>query len=351
MKQAFRLAAAAAFAWQFGSAAFAQAPAKPDVIRLDPALDGLISVDAKLETLATGFGFGEGIVWAPQGKSGYLLISDMPANVIYKITPQGKTSVFMEHAGYQKYDIWRVGFEQTNGRSPDDPKFEKFFMIGSNGLTLDRQGRLIIASWAGRSIDRIEKNGKRTVLTDNFEGKRFNGTNDVIVKKNGTIYFTDGFGGLRGREKNPDKGIQFQGLFMLKDGKTTRFAPEIETPNGLALSPDEKILYVNGSGAKYVKAYDVMPDDTLANGRMFIDMSTEKTPGITDGMKVDTKGNVWESGNGGIWILSPQGKHLGTILTPELVANLEFGDADHKTVYIVARQSVYKIRANVAGIP
>ena len=138
---------------------------------------------------------------------------------------------------------------------------------------------------------------------------------------------------------------------MLKNGKVTRIAEDIATPNGLALSPDEKIFYANGSGAKYVRAYDVLPDDTVTNSRMLIDISGDKTPGITDGMKVDTKGNVWESAAGGIWIISPEGKHLGTIFTPELVANLDFGDVDHKTLYIAARQSVYKIRLNVAGIP
>src|SRR5258708_1830709 len=178
-------------------------------------------------------------------------------------------------------------------------------MIGSNGLALDQQGRLIIATWAGRSIDRIEKNGKRTVLADRFEGRQFNGPNDVIVKRNGTIYFTDTYGGLRPREKDPRKGLDFHGLYMIKSGTANRF----------------------------------------------IDISGDPTPGITDGLKVDVKGNVWESAAGGVWIVSPEGKHLGTILTPELVANVEFGDPDHKTLYIAARTSVYKIRVNIAGIP
>ena len=138
---------------------------------------------------------------------------------------------------------------------------------------------------------------------------------------------------------------------MVKDGKVTRIADDIANPNGLSLSPDEKTFYANGSAAKFVRAYDVQPDDNVTNSRMLIDMSDDKTPGITDGMKVDTKGNIWESGPGGIWIVSPQGKHLGTIFTPKLVGNLEFGDADHKTLYIAARSDVYKIHLNVAGIP
>jgi gluconolactonase len=244
-----------------------------------------------------------------------------------------------------------VGFMQTNGKDRNDPLFEEFPMIGSNGLALDREGRLIIATWAGRSIDRIEKNGKRTVLADRYEGKRFGGTNDVVVKKDGSIYFTDGFGGLRLREKDPRKELDFNGVYMLKNGKVTRVITDIPNTNGLAFSPDEKYLYANGSRDKFVKRYDVQPDGTLSNGMMFIDISKDSTPGITDGMRVDSKGNLYETAAGGVWIISPEGKHLGTILTPELAANVEFGDADRKTLYIAARTSIYKIRVNTPGIP
>jgi len=144
--------------------------------------------------------------------------------------------------------------------------------------------------------------------------------------------------------------LDFAGIFMWKDGKVTLAIKDIPTPNGLAFSPDEKYLYANGSQNKYVRRYDVQPDDTLTNSQMFIDMSSDPAGGITDGMKVDTKGNVWESGPRGIWIMSPEGKHLGTILTPEFVANLCFGDHDNKTLYIAARTSVYKIRVNIPGI-
>jgi len=322
---------------------------KPTVARLDPALDALVSPEAKLELVKGGFGFTEGIVWVEKGR--YLLFSDIPANVIYKLTPKGEASIYMQRSGYTKPDIWRVGFEQTNGKDPNDPAFEKFYMIGSNGLALDRQGRLVIATWAGRSIDRIEKDGKRTVLADKYEGKQFNGPNDLIVKKNGTIYFTDTFGGLRLREKDPRKGLEVQGVYMIKGGKVTRIIDDIANPNGLALSPDQKVLYANGSRDKYVRRYRVLPDDTVTDSQMFIDISGDKTPGITDGLKVDVDGNVWETAAGGVWIVSPEGKHLGTILTPELAANVEFGDPDHKTLYIAARTSIYRIRVNIAGIP
>jgi len=331
--------------------ASAQKIADKPVVRLDPALDALVSPDAKLELIRGGYGFTEGIVWVPQGKAGYLLLSDMPANVIYKLSTDGKQqSVYLDHSGYTGQDIWRVGFMQTNGKSKDDPLYEEFPMIGSNGLALDRQGRLVIATWAGRGIDRIEKNGKRVTLADRWEGKRFGGTNDLVVKKDGSIYFTDGFGGLRLRDKDPRKEIDSNGVYMLKDGKVTLVIKDIPNTNGLAFSPDEKYLYANGSRDKFIRRYTVQPDGTLTNSEMLIDISKDPTPGITDGMKVDVKGNIYETAAGGVWVISPEGKHLGTILLPELGANVAFGDPDHKTLYIVARTSVYKIRVNIPGI-
>jgi gluconolactonase len=307
----------------------------PVVVKKDPALDALISPDAKLEKIAGGFGFTEGALWVPKGEGGYLLFADMPANVIYQRTPDGEVSIFMEKCGYQQPDIWRVGFIQTNGKKREDAAFEEFPMIGCNGLTLDRQGRLVIATWAGRSIDRIEHNGKRIMLADRWDGKRFGGTNDVIVKKDGTIYFTDGYGGLRLRDKDPKRELD-NGVYMIRNGQVARVIDDIPNTNGVAFSPDEKILYANGSRDRFIKAYDVNTDGTLC---------------ITDGLRVDVNGNLWETGPGGIWVISPQGKHLGTILLPELGANVEFGDADRKTLYIAARTSIYKIRTNIAGIP
>lgn len=328
----------------------ADKPLDKPVVKVDPSFDALVSPDAKMEVIREGYGFTEGVLWNEKGR--FLLVTDMPTNMIYKLSVDGKKqSVFLDHSGYTGPDIWRVGFMQTNGRERSDPRFEEFAMIGSNGMAYDPQGRLVIATWAGRGIDRIEKNGKRVTLTNSIDGKMFNGTNDVIVKKNGTIYFTDGYNGLRGRENDPRKGIDYIALFMWKNGKTSRLTTDLPNTNGLALSPDEKILYANGGRNKIIRAYDVQADDTLVNSRLFFDLSKDTRPGITDGMKVDTKGNVWESGPAGVWVFSPQGKHLGTILVPELVANVEFGDPDHKTLYIAARSSIYKIRVNVPGIP
>lgn len=333
----------------------AQTHGDGSVVALDPALNSLISPDAKLELVKSGFGFTEGINWVQKGKSGYLLFSDIPANMVDKMTSDGQLSVYVDQSGYRGplngYTMLTVGGLQNNGKDRKDPLFREFVLIGSNGLTLDPQGRLVICAFAARSVDRIEKNGKRVVLADNYEGKRFSGPNDVIVKRSGAIYFSDTTSGLRGRDKDPLRELEFQGIFMIKNRKVSLAVKDIPTPNGLAFSPDEKYLYANGSGAKYIRRYDVQPDDTLTNSQLLIDLSADKTPGITDGMRVDSKGNIYSSGPGGVWIISPGGKHLGTILTPEVVANLTFGDADWKTLYMAARTSVYKIRVNTPGQP
>ena len=348
-KFVFALLAASVIA----TSASAQTSSDTSVVRLDPALDALVSPDAKLELVRGDFGFTEGTTWVSEGNSGYLLFSDIPANVIYKMSPDGKDlSVYLERASSDtELHPWRWGFVQNNGKDKSDPKYEEYPLIGANGLALDKQGRLVIATWAGRSIVRVEKDGKRTVLADSYEGKRFGGTNDLTVKKDGAIYFTDTYGGLRLREKDPRKELDFNAVYMWKDGKLTLVVKDVPNTNGLAFSPDEKILYVNGSFDRYVKAYDVNPDGTVGNGRMLIDMHDDPVRGITDGVRVDEKGNLWETGPGGVWIITPEGKHIGTIKTPELSANVEFGDHDHKTLYIAARTGIYKIRLNVAGIP
>jgi gluconolactonase len=332
------------------SFAAAQTASDTAVVRLDPALDALVAADAKVELVKGGFGFTEGPVWVQKGKTGYLLFTDIPGNVIYKLTPDGTASVYLYNAGYNGPDLWRWGGIQNNGFERTDPRFEEFAMIGADGLTLDRQGRVIIAAFAGRSLVRLEPNGKRTVLADSYDGKRFNGPNDVVVKRDGGIYFTDTYGGLRLRDKDPRKGLDYNAVFLWKDGKLTLLISDMPQTNGLAFSPDEKYLYVNGSRGNYVRRYEVRPDDTLANGAMFIDMSKETERGITDGLRVDVRGNLYETGPGGVWIISPEGKHLGTIRAPEQATNVGFGDADRKTLYIAARTSIYKIRVLTPGI-
>jgi gluconolactonase len=330
---------------------------KADVIRLDPALDAIISTDAKLQLMKSGFGFTEGTNWVQNGKTGYLLFSDIPANVVYKMTPDGTVSVYLDRSGYT--GPWN-GFTMmtAGGGTVSGP----FIMIGSDGLTLDREGRLIICAFGDRALVRIEKDGKRTVLADNYEGKGFNGPNDVIVKKDGAIYFSDTYSGLRFHQNDPSKGKELDPhrlpkmvILMIRDGKLKLVIDDLASTNGLALSPDERYLYANSANKIY--RYDVLPDDTVSNRSLLIDLSVDKAPGGTDGMRVDSKGYIYSTGPGGVWIISPEGKHLGTILVPGI--NLTFGDADWKSVYIAARgdrdvagtSSIYKIRVKTPGVP
>jgi gluconolactonase len=332
------------------STAIAHAAGDNAVVRLDPALDQLVAPDAKVELVKGGFGFTEGPVWMSEGKSGYLLFTDIPGNVVWKLTPDGKASVYLDNVGYQGPEVWRWGGIQNNGFDRNDQRFEEFAMIGADGLTVDRQGRLILATFGGRSLMRIEKNGKRTVLADSYQGHRFGGPNDVVVKSDGAIYFTDTYGSFRLREKDPRKELDFTGVYMWKDGKLSLLVKDMPMVNGLAFSPDEKYLYVNGSRENYVNRYEVKPDGTLTNGKLFIDMSKETERGVTDGLRVDTKGNLYETGPGGVWIISPDGKHIGTIRAPEQATNVGFGDPDKKTLYIAARTGIYKIRILTPGI-
>src|SRR5216683_2518197 len=251
-----RLLIAVAASMLAGSFALAQS-ANQAVVRLDPALDALVSPDAKVELVKGGFGFTEGPVWVQKGKEGYLLFTDIPGAVVWKLTADGKASVYLDNVGYNGPDRWRWGPVSNNSKDRNDPNFEEFVMMGADGLTVDRQGRLILATFAGRSLMRIETNGKRTVLADSYEGKRFGGPNDVVVKRDGAIYFTDTYGALRLRDKDPKKELDFNAVYRWKDGKLTLMTKDMPNTNGLAFSPDEKYLYVNGSRDSYVNRYEV----------------------------------------------------------------------------------------------
>jgi gluconolactonase len=311
------------------------------VVKLDPALDAIISTNARLEMLKSDyFGISEGPVWIQEGQNGYLLFSDIGGNVIYKWTPDNKFTVFLDKAGWTGTNVGEVvGFVANSGH---------LFIVnfGPNGVTVDTQGRVVFTAQGDRAIVRLEKDGKRTVLADRFEGKRLNRPNDLVVKSDGWIYFTD-----PRPMNNPSIELPNAGLYRVKEGNSDlQLLDKDITPNGLAFSPDEKILYVNGGGQIF--RYDVQSDGTLTNKRLFIDprASGDKAPGNPDGMKVDRAGNLWSTGPGGIWIISPAGKHIGTILLPEPATNLAFGDADGKTLYITDRRSFARIRLNAPGI-
>ena len=313
------------------------------VVRLDPALDAIVSASAKVEKVATGFGFAEGPVWVHNG--GFLIFSDIPDNVIRKWNPaDGTVSVYLDKAGFTGDDPTGVGGEQTNVTRGT------IYLIGSNGVTLDPQGRLAFNAMGDRQVVRIEPDGRRSVLASHYDGKRLNSTNDLVFKKNGSLYFTDPPSGLRGRNDDPKKELPFNGVYLMKDGKVRLLAQDLGNPNGIALSPDEKFLYVNSTVDRKVFRFDVTPDDTVTNRRVFVDMTADKRAGTPDGMKVDERGNLYTTGPAGIWVVTPEGRHIGTLIFPEQPANLAFGDVDGKTLYVTARTSLYRIRLNVAGV-
>jgi gluconolactonase len=319
--------------------------------KLDPALDEVIAADAKLETLGDRFALTEGPVWVQEGRDGYLLFSDNAANVIYKWSPNAPLSVYLEKSGFTGADNTRVGAQTIAGRVA-------ILLIGSNGLALDPQGRLVVTAMTDRTVYRLEKDGTRTLLADRYDGKRFSGPNDIVVKTDGAIYFTDSIWGLRGTDKDPARELPFNGFYLIKDGKVTLLGGDKDTPgafpNGITLSPDEKYLYVT-AGARRTMRYDIQADDTVANGRLFVDDGS-------DGMRVDRKGNLYTTSGGTpgrIQITSPEGKPIGRFYLPQptgeprprvCATNMAFGDADNRGLYITACTHVFKLRLKIAGV-
>ena len=303
------------------------------VVRLDPALDKIVPAGAKVEKMVGGRGFTEGPVWIRNG--GYLLFSDVPANAIMKWSAAGGAEVF-------KKPIF-------TGSYPEGAQ------IGSNGLTVDTQGRLVMCEHGNRRISRIEKDGKITVLADHYEGKRLNSPNDLVSKRNGDVYFTDPpglYGGYPEGPNKPERELDFNGVYRVTAaGKLDLLTKDLPFPNGLAFSPDEKKLYVaNTRPDKVWMVFDVQADGTIANGKKFYDATKEPGEGAPDGMKVDRAGNIYATGVGGLRVFSPAGKHLGTIQVPEIPSNCAWGDADGKTLYITARTGLYRIKLNIAGV-
>ncbi len=273
----------------------------------------IVDDNTALEKLFGGLKFTEGSLWHPDD---FLLFSDIPANTLYKWTTDGKLTVFRRPAG------------------------------NPNGNTLDRENRLITAQH-NRKLTRTEKNGKVTVLAERYQNKRLNSPNDVVVKSDGSIYFTDPPYGIKKEEEE----LGFYGIYRWQEnGNLTLLNKEMVRPNGIAFSPDEKKLYVSDSEKLHIQVFDVKPDGTLSKGRVFAELAGSTDKGVPDGMKVDSKGNIYCTGSGGVWIFSPTGKLLDKINVPEKATNLAWGNKDYKTLYITAGNSVYRIPLNVVGI-
>jgi len=325
--------------------------AKPfNITRSDPGLDAVVAPNAKAELIATGFGLNEGPVWVPDPKGGYLLVGALLENVIYKVTPAGKVSVFLEKAGYSGTDDSQQGFVTRSGRA-------YVLLVGPSCASLDSQGRLIWCADNDRTVNRLEKDGSRTVLSTGVDGKRFSGPNDIVVRSDDGVYLTDNDFGMRDGPRNPTKQMDAS-IVLIKDGKS-RIVLDGKTlggiPNGVVLSPDEKTLYAN-AGQRMFK-YEVKPDGSLGPGSPYTD-----GPGIGDGMKVDTAGNVYSTSGAGpgiVRVTSPAGKLLGYLNLPLVdtepkrqicATNVAFGDADGHGLYVTACDAVYRIRLKATGV-
>lgn len=300
----------------------------------DPALDDLINADAKIEVLAEGYKWSEGPVWI--ASQNMLLFSDVPNNTIYKWTEAKGAEVYLTPSG-------DTGEGPTKSREP-----------GSNGLTLDTQGRLVLCQHGDRRVSRLDapfENPTPTFITvaDKFEGKRFDSPNDVVVRRNGDMFFTDPPYGLMNMENDSLKEIKFQGVYKVAvDGKVTVLVDSLTKPNGIAFTPDQKSFIVaNSDPAKAIwYAYDLTENDSVTNARVFYDATSlvnDQNKGLPDGFRIDKNGNVFASGPGGIWIFNKEGKVLGKIRLPDPAANCEIAD-DGKTLYITMNNRLLRVK-------
>ena len=299
--------------------------------RLDPALDALIPLNARIEVLAEGFEWAEGPLWIADG--GFVLFSDVPTNRIYRWKEGEGHTVWLEPSGYTG--------EAPRGGEP-----------GSNGLLVDREGRLVLCQHGDRRVARLEAPLARpapefSTLADRHEGRRFNSPNDVALHSSGALYFTDPPYGLAEGPEDPARDMDFEGVFRIDpDGTVTLLTTDLSRPNGLAFSPDEKTLYVANSDPERAlwMAYDVLPDGALSNGRVFFDATAwvKERPGLPDGLKVDAAGNLFATGPGGVLVFAPDGRHLGTIVTSKPTANCAFGDAG-RSLYMTADDSLLRV--------
>lgn len=297
--------------------------------RLDPALDALIPPGAVLEKIGGGFGFTEGPVWY----KGEIRFSDLTGNKLHAIGPDGQTRLLMDKSG---------------GKDAPPPGSYQ----GSNGSVVDQDGSVLMTQHGARRIVRVKEDGTvEPFLERNGDGDRFNSPNDMTFAPDGALWITDPPYGLPGQDKDPDKEAKYNGVYRYKDGQITAVIKDMPRPNGIAFSPDGKKLYVaNCEPEMFINVYDVNPDGTVANGRRFISFPGPNPVDVPDGLKVDSQGNVWASGPGGIRVITPEGKVLGQIKTPDPAqANLAWGGPDWKTAYIMGSSNVYRLNIAIPG--
>jgi gluconolactonase len=313
---------------------FHAAPAGPERVELsverdDPRLDAIVPADAVLERVAGGFEFTEGPLWSPDGA---LLFSSPNTNTIYRLDPEaGEVTVFRAKSGYSGVDIGR------------------YHQPGSNGLAFSPAGLLAICQHGNRRVIQVNPHGDVTVLADRFDGLRLNSPNDLVYRSDGTLYFTDPPFGLPDAFDDPAKELGFSGVFRVRDGAVTLVTGELAGPNGIALSPDERFLYVGNwhPERKLVMRYELDASGAPAGpGEVFFDMTGAPGEDAIDGIEVDPAGNLFVCGPGGIWVLSPGGERLGLLALPEGPHNLAWGGADGRTLYITALTSIYRMRTS-----
>ena len=316
------------------------------VDRLDAGIDSIVPENATIERVATGFTWVEGPIWIP---AGYLLFAEITSNSIRKVMPDGTVSIFIQPSGYK-------GTAPYGGKEP-----------GSNGMTLDAKGRLTVAGHAHRDVWRLESLNPKaqvTVLADSYQGKKLNSPNDVVYRADGSLYFTDPPYGLPTQgDEDPIKELKVNGVYRIPNALDQKpgaapardqlqlLVKDLPRPNGIAFSPDEKYLYVDNSQPKRIwMRYSVKKDGSLTDAKLLYDATSDPRPGAPDGMKVDRTGNIYSTGPGGVWIFSPQGKALGTIIVPEITSNVAWGGTDRKTLYITASSSIYRVTLKVPGV-
>jgi len=313
--------------------------------RLDAAAAAIIPEHPIFRREATGFTWVEGPVWI---HSGYLMFADITSNSIRKVDSNDDVSIWLQPSGYR-------GEEPYGGKEP-----------GTNGMTLDSTGRITVAGHAARNVMRFESmdpHGVVTVLADSYKGKKLNSPNDLVYGPDGSLYFTDPPYGLRTQsDTDPHKELQINGVYRVKNAfsqgagtppnrdSLQLLVSDLERPNGIAISPDHRWLYVSNSEPKKWMRYPIKEDGTLGPGGTFSDASNDKRIGAPDGMKLDTKGNLYATGPGGVWIISPGGKHIATILTDKATSNVAWGGEDGSTLYTTTTDSVLSIRLKAKGL-